>query len=192
MHCQQRSEPLQIKAPASAAFARLAPSQCRKSRDHRVLDPDRGPDYKIAVPIESFLPDLSDECFVERDREEGRRRTVAHPERKASVADVNLAMRDDARLDAIALRPAPLHFKGFAFMDCHDHLRGRKIPSLDRAGGAVRECDRPRTQMLAEREPAGWFARCKVDQIMAQVPACDRSHRSFPTRRARPPNSCPA
>jgi adenylate cyclase len=56
------------------------------------------------------LPDLSDECFVQRDREEGRRRTVAHPERKPSVADVNLAEHDifgdgvnvAARLEALA------------------------------------------------------------------------------------------
>src|SRR5215469_6927176 len=143
MHRQQRSEPLQIKASASAAFARLAPPQCPKSRDHRVLDPDRGPDYKIAFPIESFLPDLSDEGFVERDCEERRRRTVAHPERKASVPDVSLAMRDDARLDAVALSPAPIHFKGFAVMDCHDHLRCGEIPSLDRTRGA--ECEGDRT-----------------------------------------------
>jgi hypothetical protein len=41
------------------------------------LDPDRRPDREITCPVESFLPDLPDEGFIEHEREEGRRRIIA-------------------------------------------------------------------------------------------------------------------
>src|SRR5215469_11991029 len=145
MHGQKRSKRFQIKPPTGTAFAQLAPSQRAKPCDHRILDPNRGADCEIAFPIEGFLPDLGYEGFVERDSEERRRGTIAYPERKASVADVSLAMRDNARLDAVALCPSPVDFKGFAVMDCHDHLRGSEIPSLHWARGSVCESDRPGT-----------------------------------------------
>src|SRR5205823_6000565 len=48
--------------------------------------------------------------------------------------------------------------------------------------------DRPCTQTLVESEPARWFARSKVDQVMLQVLAPDRSHPSLPTDGRGPPN----
>ena len=94
---------------------------------------------------------------------------------------MSLAMRDDARSYAVALSPAPLQTKGFAFMYRHYHLRRGEIPALDGARSAVSERDRSDTQMRFERESAGWFARGKVDQIMPQKLAPDRSHCNLPT-----------
>ena len=48
-------------------------------------------------------------------------------------------MKDGARLYAVAFSPAPVHIKGFAFMYCHDDLRGGEMPALDRARRSVSE-----------------------------------------------------
>src|SRR5437899_5727925 len=93
---------------------------------------------------------------------------------------MSLAMRDGDRLHAVALSPMPVHFKGFAVVYCHYYLRRGEVPALDRARSAVSERDRPDIQMFVECEPAGWFARGKVDQIMPQVLAPDRSHATSP------------
>src|SRR5207245_10774817 len=82
---------------------------------------------------------------------------------------MSLAMRDGDRLHPVALSPVPVHFKGFAVVYCHYYLRRGEVPALDRARSAVSERDRPDIQMFVECEPAVWFARGKVDQIMPQV-----------------------
>jgi hypothetical protein len=108
MHNQHGGKPFEVEAPTRATFAQLAPSQNAEPRDYWIFDSDRGPDCKIACSVKGFLPDLCYEGFLERDREEGGRCIVAHPEREAGIADVDLAVRDGARLNAVTLGPAPV------------------------------------------------------------------------------------
>src|SRR5690349_13904266 len=107
MHGQHGSEPLQIEASARTFFAQFAASERPKSRDHRVLDADRGSNREIISLIEGFLRNFRNEGFIECEREEGRRSTIADPERKPCVANMNLAMCDGDRLCTVTLSPAP-------------------------------------------------------------------------------------
>src|SRR6266851_7089267 len=116
MNSQHGGKPLHIKASAGTAFIQLAPSERAEPPDLRVLDPDRGPDREFICSVEAFLPDFRNEGFVEREREEGRRCTIADPKWHAGVADMSLAMRDGARSYAVALSAPPVHVKGFAVM----------------------------------------------------------------------------
>jgi len=93
MHGQHGGQPLQIKASAWTTFAQLAPSERAEASDHWILDADRGPDREIICLIEGLLRDLRNEDFIECEREEGRRGTIADPEWKARVTDMSLAMR---------------------------------------------------------------------------------------------------
>src|SRR5712671_8017075 len=180
MHGQHGSKPLQIEASARTSFAQFAPSERPEPRDHRVLDADRGSDREIIRLIEGSLRDLRNEGFIECEREERRRGIIADPERKARVADMSMAMRDNDRLCAVTLSPAPAHLERFALVYCHYYLRGGEILAFHRAGSAVSERDRSDIQMFVACEPAGGLARCKVDQVMPQMLAPDRSHRSLP------------
>ena len=79
MHRQHGGQPLQIKPSARASFAQLAPSKRAEPADHRVLDRNRCLKCEIIRPVKGFLPNLPNEGSIDREREEGRRCTVAHP-----------------------------------------------------------------------------------------------------------------
>jgi hypothetical protein len=180
MHGQHGSEPLQIKASPGTAFTEFAPSERAEARDHRVLDTDRGSDREIISVIKGFLRDLRNKGFIECEREEGGRGTIADPEWKPCVANVSVAMRDGNRLCAVTLSPAPVHFKRLALVYCHYYLGGCEILAFDRARSAVSERHRSDTQVFVVCKPPGWLARCKVDQVMLQMLTPDRSHWSLP------------
>jgi hypothetical protein len=190
MHGQHGSQSLQIKPSPGTTFTQFAPSERAEARDHRVLDTDRGSDREVFCLIEGFLRDLSDKGFIERKSEEGRRGIIADPKWEPGVANMNVAVRDGDRLGAVTFGRAPAHFKRFALVYCYDYLRGGEVFAFDGARSAVNERDWSNTQMFVECEPPGWLARCKVDQVVPQMLAPDRSHRSLPPT-GEIPNSWP-
>src|SRR5215472_17141594 len=99
------------------------PHSARAVQGHRVVlspgpAPRLRPDREIICLIKGRLRDLRNEHLIEREHEEGRRRTIADPDWKPRVADMSLAMRDGDRLYTVALNPTPVHLKGFALMYC--------------------------------------------------------------------------
>jgi hypothetical protein len=94
---------------------------------------------------------------------------------------MGLAMRNCDRLYSVAFNPAPAHFKGFSLVYAHCYLSRGEILAFHGTRGAVSERDRSDSQMFVECEPAGWFTQCKVDQVMPQMLAPDRSHRGLHT-----------
>ena len=97
---------------------------------------------------------------------------------------MSLPVRDDARLDAITLSPAPVHFKRFAVMNCHGYLAARYLPSIGREMPRVSVTGPALRCSLKENPPGGSLEAKSIRSGLKCSRQVDRTVASHPAGKA--------